>query len=276
MALTYITRPLVVLLSMCLLFLSVSVPEAEATKFLDFSVSEDTEEQIGEYVLASCAIIIGIFFCFFGYRLFRPHLFVIGFIVGGVVTYIVLNEQTDLDTVMVVLIALLVAVVSGLLCIIVFQIGVIVAGAYLGLLLAAVILSQIEVWADEDITQWIVIVTLIGAGAIGAFLALLFTKPLVIIATSLAGSYACVSGAAYFFKNNYSQVILNIVEDGTIDIDEHDKTLTLSLIAITALLFVVGCLVQFAVTARHYHHDRRHKHKGESRPLLESRAENKW
>ncbi len=135
------------------------------------------------FILAAIVIIFGVLFCFFGYRLFKVILAIVGFIFGFVLTAGILYKFTNLT-----LISGLVGIVGGLifavLAFYLYFIGIFILGAYLGIVVWSVISSVTGI----VLPFWVAIVLAVLLGV----LALVFQKFMIIVTTAFIGAYLIV------------------------------------------------------------------------------------
>lgn len=140
-------------------------------------------------IIIGLGILIGSIQCFFGYRIFKIILGLIGFIGGGALAgsigYAISGEEG---------VALLAGVVGGAigaaLLVALYLIGVFLIGAFLGSLIG-IILFGLSNGSPEPAVLLILAV-------IGGVVALIFQKFMIILSTSFGGSWSVVSGIAYF------------------------------------------------------------------------------
>lgn len=143
---------------------------------------------------AIISILIGIAFCFFGYRIFRILLAILGFIAGAAagvaaVTAILVQQGTTTGQTLYLIIGGLVGgIIGAVLLYFLYIVGVFLLGAALGAILAAAIVPMLT----NDRTA--LTVAVIGLGLVGGVLAIILQRVLIIIATSFSGAQAIVSG----------------------------------------------------------------------------------
>lgn len=133
-------------------------------------------------------LVIGILFCFFGYRLIKVILGIAGFVLGfGLVGGLVLRFTGSA----------LAAILSGLaggilfavLAVLLYFVGVFILGAYLGAVLGALLATVLGIFTP----LWVFIVL----AAAGGILAVIFQRFMVILATSFIGAYTIMLGVVY-------------------------------------------------------------------------------
>jgi len=216
------------------------------------------EAQIITYALASLGVLLGFVICFWGYRLFKPTLFIVGFIVGAGVTYYVLYFKTQVGLIMLISIPLLAGVLLGLVLIIFAIVGIFAVGAVGAFLLVCVVFSSYHGGLiPSKMIGYIVMGVVV---LIGGCVAVLLQKQVIIIATSFAGSYAVIAGIDHFVHGGFSGVIPNIIAYRTEDIQCDYRTYIE--IASCFVLFAIGVFVQFKHTGKNYYHKHTHEEDG--------------
>ena len=145
------------------------------------------------YVAAASAI--GLIECFFGYRIFRFLLGVIGFIIGAVIAGSLGFELSGGSELISVIAGLAGGVIGALLIYWLYSIGVFALGAALGFAVTAYVYGLL----NENPVYWVMIAASSAAGILAVF----FQKPMIILATSFGGAFAAVTGIAYLLTGNF-------------------------------------------------------------------------
>ncbi len=150
-------------------------------------------EMYDYYIMALAAI--GLIECFFGYRILRFLLGVLGFIAGAVIFGSLGYELSGGSE----LISIAAGIAGGLtgafITYTLYIVGVFAIGAALGFVTASYVFGILS--ADP------MPVALIAAGAIGGLLAAVLQKPMLILATAFGGAYAAVAGISYLISRNF-------------------------------------------------------------------------
>jgi hypothetical protein len=148
-------------------------------------------------ISAVLAILIGILFAFFGYRLFKIPMGIAGFTFGLSVGTMIASQLTDIIWVM-----LVAGVVAGvgfcLLAIFVKKISVFILGAHLGAITALFFFFTMSEFG-VSFPPWILIGILAAAGGVSA---VIFKTPMFIVSTSFMGSWALVFGIFSFIPSS--------------------------------------------------------------------------
>jgi len=219
---------------------------------------EGHEAQIIEYGLVALGIIAGFVICFWGYRLFKPTLFIVGFIVGAGVTYYVLYFKTQVGLILLISIPLLCGILLGIVLILFAIVGIFVIGAVGAFLLVCVLYSSYHGGLIQSkLIAYIGLAIITLAGGIAA---VLLQKQLIIIATSFGGAYAIIAGIDHIVHGGFSDVIGHVIAYRTEDIQCDYKTYIE--IASCFVLFALGVYVQFRHTGKYYYHKHTHENDG--------------
>ncbi|CAH3160866.1 unnamed protein product [Pocillopora meandrina] len=157
--------------------------------------------------------VIGIVVWAAGYRLIRPCMFLAGFVLGFLIFYVFspLIFKTQLccgpngKEIAHVLFSALVGVFGGFLGCRLYRLGVFTIGECLGLLVGLTILSTpLYKYFHSNIAYAALMATVsLMFGSLAHF----YEKPVVVIATACAGSFAVFYGADYFLRTSFSVTI---------------------------------------------------------------------
>ncbi|ETW02392.1 hypothetical protein H310_05911 [Aphanomyces invadans] len=155
----------------------------------------------GPGLIASAAIVGGVLVALWGYKLFRPVMFISGFAVGSILGYMLaerfFSEKTYFQTaawIMFVVLGLLV----GTTVMSIWAWGVFLVGAAAGALLGFHVNTSFGYLiypSNPETSLWICVIVF---GLIGGFLGSWFERPALIVATSFFGAAAAVWGIGYF------------------------------------------------------------------------------
>jgi uncharacterized membrane protein YeaQ/YmgE (transglycosylase-associated protein family) len=141
----------------------------------------------------SLIIVFGILFgtvqCFFGYRLFKIIIGIIGFIIGGALAGTISLAVSPEETVA--LIAGLVGgIIGAMLLLTLYYVGIFFIGAFLGSIVGSFFYAVVEIGPEP--------ITILIAAIITGIIALVIQKFMIIVSTSFGGSWLIVTGIAYF------------------------------------------------------------------------------
>jgi len=137
--------------------------------------------------IAFPSIAIGILSCFFGYRLFKLIIGIVGFILAAGLaaslcwTFLTQNQLVVLAT------GLVGGIVGALSLVFLYYLGIFVAGAILGGLIASVLSGSTTI--DPAVFSILLAIT-------GGVLAVILQKVVIILSTAVSGAWAVVCGAA--------------------------------------------------------------------------------
>lgn len=136
--------------------------------------------------VAVAAVAAGALLCFFGYRLLRVTLGIVGFLAFGLLAAWGAMDLLHASQTVVLVAALCGGIIGTLLAVLLFRFGVFVLGAGGGALLASMIMTQV----GRPPALWM----LAGVGLAGGVLALLLQRPVVSILTAAGGAALAVAG----------------------------------------------------------------------------------
>lgn len=199
----------------------------------------------GTLILAALiSIALGIANCFFGYRIFRVLLGIIGFVAGaagGLAIVQALIAERVITTSGPLLYQILGVLIGGalgaVLLIFVYFIGIFLLGALMGLLIGTYAAQALS--AGDDVT----LIAGIVLALVGGVLALIIQRVIIIIATSISGAYSIVWGLALLVSPRTATRMLS----GQAEMVESAPVL---LLVGWVVLAIAGMVVQFAVTGK--------------------------
>lgn len=197
---------------------------------------ELNREYIDLIVIGSIAI--GALGCFFGYRIFKLILGILGFVLGAILAAWIANNILDGSQTIVVIAALAGGIICAVLMTFLYFIGIFVLGAILGGLLGTLIGTALEGYLQ-------IIIQLILA-VIGGVIALIFQKFMIIIATSLSGSWSAVTGIYYFISGDLDIYRIYQQPKNLLFVDIHFYIILLCWL----ILGVIGIFVQYKITGK--------------------------
>lgn len=189
-----------------------------------------------------------------GYRLFKYTLFSIGALVGGVIAfYVAYNYLGNEDDAFYISLGVAIAfgAICGVLIIILYYVGIFLAGAALGGIAAWFVLSVINVdYLQEH--RYIPVLILIVVAVIFGIIALFIQKWLVIFATPVIGGLLITTGVDYFLElGRMMQYAFNVMHHIP---DTPDCWYSWSVLGLFGIIIIAGILVQIFVTGRKYDH----------------------
>lgn len=147
-------------------------------------------------VLTICA---GLFISIYGVMLFKFALAAMGFSLGFIGGWWVLEDQENASRF---LIALVIGAVLGVLFFALIRFGVYIAGGILGLVLALVVGGFIEILGPSPSNMVMIILAVAGVAG-GGVLGGRLGQFVVLLATALAGAYMIVDGIHTWFASTF-------------------------------------------------------------------------
>ncbi|KAI8806446.1 hypothetical protein BJ742DRAFT_899279 [Cladochytrium replicatum] len=160
-------------------------------------------------------IIAGVFFCFFGRKMLKPTLFVTGFYVGGILTYICLAAiQARIGGSFgpgAEYIYLFVCFAVGLILAIIFAkfvvVGCICLAIAVGYTAATLLLAAgLNIFMNHTGTVLFVIFCMVGCAVAVFFL----ENWIVLIGTALLGAFTLATGIDFFLRSGFNQISVRI------------------------------------------------------------------
>ena len=202
-------------------------------------------------VLFSVGIAAGFLLCFFGYRLYKPALFLSGALTGSIFVYDISHEylKTQEDgEIILALVCLASGLVFGAATLCFFHINLFLLGGATGVLFANYLHTSI-LYELYPTRPEIVLYAAMGLfGTLFGYLAYMKEKPIIIACTSYIGSYFIVRGFGFFMGNYPSPINIS-------PFFQEDSTWWYYFFA-TLGMFLSGFLIQLRITARNvfYYH----------------------
>ena len=190
------------------------------------------------------------------YRLMKIVLFLIGFLVGGALTYFVIialvsNRPETWLPYVAISVAVVVGVLCGLLTICIYYVGLFLAGGSIGFLIVWFILASIDV--DFFHTHiYVPIIIAVLAGIIAGVITLIVQKWFFMFGITILGSFLVIWGLDYYLELGSMIYYLFLFA-------EHRAKFkpcwySWSIVPLFVILIVSGFLIQACVTGRKYDH----------------------
>ncbi len=184
-------------------------------------------------IFSIIATLFGLLICFFGYKIFRIVLAILGFIIGASFIAGVGFTLTDGNEILVILIAGIAGgLVAAVILLFLYSAGVFLLGALFGISVFSGILMLINI----DTSPLLYIMPAI----LGGIIALLLQKFMIILITSFAGAWIAVIGTLYVLNSNFNPFTPEFINNIS-EIDTY--RILLSLIALGGLGFVVQYII---------------------------------
>ncbi|KAF0528300.1 hypothetical protein F8M41_013203 [Gigaspora margarita] len=197
-------------------------------------------------VVGIILICTGVIYCFFGKRVYRLTLFLIGFYIGAAATWMAFTNTQPSQGIsgtsnptIILLVSLAAGLILGLLFICIAEVAIWLLGALAGYLFALYILS----FASNGLIQthdgriiFIIVCTIVGL-----LLTCCFFDTIIIVATAFIGAYAIIFGVDMFARTGFSQSVVSFLNE-----NGQYETNTKIYIMLGALVvtFILGVLFQ--------------------------------
>jgi len=216
---------------------------------------DDSKGKITVHAIIAGIILIltGIIFCFFGRRVYRLTLFLIGFYIGAIITWIAFTNGGGTSDSAKLTIALIVSLAVGFVVGLFFMLCSTVAIWFLGALAGYVLAMFILSWASGGVIHskagriiFIVILTVLGL-----LLACFFKNTLIIVGTALIGAYAIILGVDMFARTGFAQSV-GAFMDGNHDTNYETNRDVYIMLAAMVVLFIIGTLFQYRYYKNHH------------------------
>ena len=218
--------------------------------------------QIPPRVCTLALTIIAPSFSFAGYRLIKIVLFLIGFIIGGFLTYVLILgfagdhiHETWVPYTAVSL-AVIVGVLCGILTICIYYIGIFLVGATIGFLLMWLVLSAIDIPFFRAHIYVPVLGAIVGAVIFG-LLSLWVQKWFFMLGTAILGSFMMCWGLDYYLELAAMVYYLLLFAEHRSKL--HPCWYSWMLVPLFVASAVAAFIVQAALTGRKYDHKKEMK-----------------
>ncbi|RIB22729.1 hypothetical protein C2G38_2033366 [Gigaspora rosea] len=188
----------------------------------------------------------GIIYCFFGKRVYRLTLFLIGFYIGAAATWLAFTNTAPSQGIggtsnptVILLVSLAAGLILGLLFICIAEVAIWLLGALAGYLFAMYILSFASngvIQTKEGRIIFILVCTIVGL-----LLTCCFFDTIIIVATAFIGAYAIILGVDMFARTGFSQSVFSFL-NGNGQYETNTKIyIMLGALVVT---FIIGVLFQ--------------------------------
>ncbi|OHD12051.1 MAG: hypothetical protein A2086_04175 [Spirochaetes bacterium GWD1_27_9] len=183
-------------------------------------------------------LIFGIINSFFGYKLFKVLLAILGFGFGAVITYKIVYSVSNIPSLSIVA-GIIIGIVTAVLLVVFYFGGVFLIGASFGILIGLALQLQLD-----QITKIAIIAIL--AISLGV-LSLIFQKFMVIVSSSFGGGFLTINSIIYlyfllngkiFTLQEYSSFVRN------------SNLLYFSIIIASLVIGVIGIMSQYKVKGK--------------------------
>ncbi len=200
------------------------------------------DSQLIEIIALCVCFAAGVVFCFFGNRWIKVILAIYGFAVGFVVAHALLTNLTTLGGLEVLLCSLGAGLVGALLFVLLLFLGIFFIGFGGGVLLCLLIIDIFSL----NLFDWYVYISVLVIASILGSLTLNLRRIFLSIFTSFIGS-ALISLGIYQVTSGKPIEVLVFFRDRQAI---HEVYSSIVFLACLAGLFVIGLVVQLAVTSK--------------------------
>ncbi|HZR21210.1 MAG TPA: DUF4203 domain-containing protein [Verrucomicrobiae bacterium] len=149
---------------------------------------------------APVAVIAGILICFFGYRILKLTLAIIGFIAAAGAGWTFGSSLAPNNSGVALICAVVAGIIGAALCVWLFFLGVFVVGASAGVIVGAAFFN-----AAGNQPQPILLVVL---AVVFGIVALVMQKFMIIASTAFSGSYLLVAGGIHLLNHTHDDSLL--------------------------------------------------------------------
>lgn len=178
-------------------------------------------------IICSISIFIGLLYCFWGYKLFKVVLAIMGFFLGAFIgVLVVLTANANYTGFLFVIMG---GIAGALLLYNIYRLGVFILGASLGVVIGFFISLMI--------TQQVEPIVLLILAIAGGVTALFLEKFIIIFATAFNGAYLIVTSSFYLFASRGD--IISMIRDSLYAEN------TLLLLFFVLILGIMGMLYQY-------------------------------
>ncbi len=192
-------------------------------------------------IIIAFSIVFGAVQCFFGYRIFKIVLGMMGFLFGGVLASII-GYAVSQEVAVAVISGLVGGFIGAVLMVALYFVGIFLIGALFGGILAGVLFAAAQTSPEPAV--------LIVAAVFAGIIALVFQKFIIIVSTAFNGAWAVVSGIGHFTTDTDFTDITELVR--------AEATQLYVVILCSLALGIVGVIVQYR-TAPAKEEDRSHE-----------------
>lgn len=163
-----------------------------------------TLDQVSQFIddnkIVFCIVgcILGLLLAFLGLKLFLPTLFLAGFVSGFFVCLftffgvVLAPDSRESTKWILVAFAIVLGCALGYITVKANKFGIFIIGAWLGVIISLILYNAVLYKIHTDPAEIVLLVTIGVLGLLGGLLSLKFYKHVVIVSTSLGGSYAFV------------------------------------------------------------------------------------
>jgi len=206
----------------------------------DVNVEESKQNAI-QKIIGACAVISGFCICFFGHQFYNKIIFFIGFAAGVFVTKSLLNTfWGDVSALVFYITAFVIGLIFGGIAICAYKVSLCILGVLAGYGLTAILIAFVPELASKVNPVIIAIILSI------IFIVLIFVCeiPIIIIATSIAGSYMMFYGIDTVINTGLAKALQTMYDSQSFATFQSNLSIRAMVIG-SVICAILGCVVQF-------------------------------
>ncbi|CAK8681917.1 unnamed protein product [Clavelina lepadiformis] len=218
------------------------------------------EIQVSEYdvvvsIVSGTLGLLGLVYCFFGYRCFKGVMFLSGLIFGSATVFLLCREerlfQQEISMEMATGIAAGIGILCGLITLLILYAGLFLQGFFLGTLLAIAGMIALQSFYHPS-TAWIPVSIIFGTGVACSVLTLKFQRNCVLFSTAVLGS-ALITVCIDYFMEQF--LLLRYIWEALMAAPSINVCwYTWVILSVWPALCMAGTLLQWKVTSSGYDH----------------------
>jgi uncharacterized membrane protein YGL010W len=203
----------------------------------DDNLAEKRQDAI-QKIVGALAIASGFCICFFGHQFYDKIIFFIGFAAGVFITKSVLQSVWgDVNAIFFYITACVVGLIVGGICICLYKVSLCILGVLAGYGFAAIILTFFPRICSPILLTIILVVIFV-------ILIFVWEKPIIIIATGIAGSYLLFYGIDTMIDTGFARALQTMYDSKSFQLFESSLSVRAMVIA-SLVVAVLGWVVQF-------------------------------
>lgn len=166
----------------------------------------DQLETLNQDIISGVMLVIGLVFAFFGAIWFKKIIFFIGFVIGGLVGWIIVHDlrvttNWNITDETILYISLATGAVLGFALVLLYKLAVFTTGAIFGIILATIIWRVVLSIEPDPPSANLLRFALIAIFAVGfGLLAFCFVKQVLKTVTAFIGGFFFAAALAYFIQ----------------------------------------------------------------------------
>ncbi|PVU94386.1 hypothetical protein BB561_002581 [Smittium simulii] len=232
-------------LLLCLFSLAAALAQTDDTKI---KFNENGSIEASGAVAGAVLIVVGLLFTFFGRKLIKVIIFLSGWAFVAALSLTVMYKvraptDTEEKRALIYLIcSMALGLIGGIVAVALYKVGLFLVGALGGFAIGSYILTWSSVGIFKE--KWAQITFVCVLALLAGIIILVIEKPVVIMLTSLQGSYSFFVGVDCFTKTGFKDAMVSVFSDLN-RIDDINKKIYIMLGG-TALFALIGIIVQFS------------------------------